>query len=288
MRFLDAAATRLSLPMSDAIAAMRTAFDVDREIPLRQLLGSSLFMSGRVRDTTGVKVVSTIPGSPVGLVAVFDNKGVPIGIVDGPTLTAIRTAAVCGLATDLLGEPGASTMAMIGAGAMAPDQIAAVRSVRDITRVIVWSRDTLTAERLASEVGAHVSQSVIDAVAEADVITTATPSTMPLFQAEALRPTVHVNAIGAFTPEMVELPAELLRDAFVVVDDYAAAEREAGDLLAADRTPDLDLTGLLSHRPDHGPWTVFKSVGIASQDIAGAAVALDNAKRLGLGVDVGT
>jgi ornithine cyclodeaminase/alanine dehydrogenase-like protein (mu-crystallin family) len=286
VRFLDADATRLSLPMPDAIEAMRTAFDVDREVPLRQLLGSSFFMLGRVRGTTGVKVVSTLPGNPVGLVAVFDDMGTPLGIVDGPTLTAIRTGAVCGLATDLLAAPGASTMAMIGAGAMASDQISAVRSVRNIAKVIVWSRNTAKAKALAADVGANVALTVDDAVAEADIITTATPSTAPLFRAQTLRPTVHVNAIGAFTPEMVELPAGLLHDAFVVVDDYEVAKREAGDLLAADRTPDLDLTGLLSELPDHGPRTVFKSVGIASQDIAAAAAALNNANRLGLGTTI--
>ncbi len=272
--------------MPDAIQAMRIAFDVDREVPLRQLLGSSLFMPGRVRDTTGVKVVSTVPGNPVGLVAVFDAMGTPLGIVDGPTLTAIRTGAVCGLATDLLAAPEASTMTMIGAGAMASDQISAVRCVRNIANVVVWSRDTANAHALAADVGAEVAQTIDGAVANADIITTATPSTTPLFHMEALRPTVHVNAIGAFTPEMVELPGELVRDAFVVVDDYEAAEREAGDLLAADRTPDLDLTGLLAAPPEHGRRTVFKSVGIASQDIAAAAAALDNANRLGLGITI--
>ena len=144
--------------MPEAIEAMRFAFDVDREVPLRQLLGSSFFMPARVRGTTGVKVVSTVPGNPVGLVAVFDDRGTPLGIVDGPTLTAIRTAAVCGLATDLLAAPEASTMAMIGAGAMASDQISAVRTVRNITNVIVWSRDTLRAEALAADVGAEVAR----------------------------------------------------------------------------------------------------------------------------------
>jgi ornithine cyclodeaminase len=286
VRFLDADATRLSLPMPDAIEAMRVAFDVDREVPLRQLLGSSFFMPGRVRGTTGVKVVSTVPGNPVGLVAVFDDMGTPLGIVDGPTLTAIRTGAVCGLATDLLAAPGASTMAMIGAGAMASDQISAVRSVRNIAQVIVWSRDTAKARTLAADVGGDVARTIDDAVADADIITTATPSTTPLFHAETLGPTVHVNAIGAFTPEMVELPAELLRDAFVVVDDYEAAKREAGDLLAADRIPDLDLTGLLTEPPTHPSRTVFKSVGIASQDIAAAAAAIGNANQLGLGIAI--
>jgi ornithine cyclodeaminase len=273
--------------MEDAIDAMRVAFDEDRDTPQRIQLGTSLFMPGRVRDTTGIKVVSAVPGNPIGLVAVFDGTGMPLGVVDGPTLTAIRTGAVCGLATDLMSAPDASTMAMIGAGAMARDQIRAVRSVRDIRRLVVWSRDTSRAAELASEVGAEVSLSIDDAVSDAAIITTATPSTTPLFDTQRLGDTVHVNAIGAFSPAMVELPASLLNDGFVVVDDFDAAKSEAGDLIAAGRIPDLDLTGLLRQVPVHGPRTIFKSVGIASQDIAAAAVALKNAERLDLGDEVG-
>ncbi|MGI9585211.1 MAG: ornithine cyclodeaminase family protein [Acidimicrobiia bacterium] len=287
MRFLNAEVTRRSLPMDDAINAMRVAFDEDRETPDRVLLGKSLFMPGRVRDLTGIKVVSTVPGGPVGLVAVFDDSGSPLGVVDGPTLTAIRTGAVCGLATDLMSSPDASTMAMIGAGAMARDQIHAVRSVRDIQRVVVWSRDMSRATEIAAELGIDASGSIDEAMAGADIITTATPSTKPLFSSDVLADTVHVNAIGAFSPDMVELPASLLDDGFVVVDDIDAAEREAGDLIAAGRTADLDLTELLREVPAHGPRTIFKSVGIASQDIAAAATALENAERLDLGVTVG-
>ena len=130
MLLLSAEQTRAALPTLVAIEAMRAAFGDDREVPVRHVLGGSAFMSGRVGDITGVKVVSVVPGNPAGLVAVFAADGSPIGIVDGPTVTAIRTGAASGLATDLLASPSASTLAMLGAGAMAFDQVVAVRAVR--------------------------------------------------------------------------------------------------------------------------------------------------------------
>lgn len=271
--------------MIDAIGAMRDAFTRDRDIPQRQQLGASLFMPGRVGRTSGIKVVSTEPGSPSGIVVVFAQDGTPIGIVDGPTLTALRTGAVAGLATDLLAEPSASTFAMLGAGVMAPDQIAAVRAVRHIDRVLIWSRSFTTAATLAQTVGATPVREANDAVAAADVITTATPAHVPLFDHAALPESVHINAVGAFTPEMAEIPAQTVADAYVVVDDYDAASHEAGDLIQAGRRPDMDLTELLELGvPDHKGNTLFKSVGIASQDIAAARTALANAEDLDLGV----
>ena len=261
--------------MPAAIAAMRHAFAPDREIPQRVLLGSSLFMPGRVGALTGVKVVSTVPGSPQGLVAVFDADGSTVGIVDGPALTAIRTGAGAGLATDLLAPSDASRMAMLGAGAMARDQIEAVRTVREITDIAVWSRDRANAERLADAVGGHAVDHPEEAVEDADIVSTATPATAPLFDARALAPVVHVNAVGAFTPDMAEIPADFVRDAYVVVDDVGAAAVEAGDLIQAGRHPDTDMATLLATGPPpNAPRTLFKSVGIASQDIAAAAAAL--------------
>ena len=154
MRFLDAADTRAALPMPDAIEAMEHAFTGDSEAPMRSLVGPSLVMPGRLDDLMAVKVVSIVPGNPVGLVIVFGEDGSPLGIVDGPTVTAIRTGAVAGLATKLLAVPGASTLAMLGAGAMAPDQIEAVRTVRNIEEVLVWSRTLEKAERLAQHLPA--------------------------------------------------------------------------------------------------------------------------------------
>jgi alanine dehydrogenase len=290
MRWLDGATLRRVLPMSACIDAMEAAFSPDRETPLRTALAGSLVMPGRVGAHTGVKVVSTVPGSPAGIVVAFGPDGAPLGLVDGPTLTALRTAAGAGLATRLLAAPEAATLVMLGAGAMAPDQVAAVRAVRPITRVLVWSRDPANAARLADALAADgvEAQVVADpsaAVAEADVVSCATPATEPLFDAGAVRLGTHVNAVGAFTPAMCEVPPALVRDAFVVVDDRDAAAAEAGDLLRAGRVPDATVADLLAAPPAHDPGrvTLFKSVGIASQDVAAAVAALARADAAGAG-----
>ncbi len=278
MRFMGPDEIRQSLSMPDAIAAMRLAFGDDREVPVRSVLGNSAFMVGRVGSYSGVKVVSLVPGNPAGLVAVFGEDGNPIGIVDGPTLTAIRTGAGSGLATDLLAPPHVSTLAMFGAGAMAFDQVQAVKVVRPIERVLVWSRSEQRAATLAERVGGEVCLDAEDAANLAEVICTATPATEPLFSTESLQVTVHINAIGAYTPQMCELPPELVRDAFVVVDDRAAAAAEAGDLLQAGKPPDAEMSDLLAGRviPPRQGHTIFKSVGIASQDVAAAVAALSS------------
>jgi alanine dehydrogenase len=291
MLYLDAVATREALSMSAAITAMEAAFADDRETPVRSLLGPSLFMPGRVGETTGIKVVSTVPGKPFGIVAVFDEDGRCAGLVDGPTLTAIRTAAGAGLATRLLARPDARTMAMLGSGAMAFDQIVAVKEVRPILDVLVWSRDPARAATLAERIDGEVAADPSEAVAEADVVTTATPSRTPLFKPSAVRPGTHINAVGAFTAEMCEIPPEVVRSARVFVDDLDAADAEAGDLLQAGREPDGTIADLLADRihrqRTHDDITLFKSVGIASQDVAAGATALKSAADLGLGVEIG-
>jgi alanine dehydrogenase len=288
MRILDAAATRQALPMLDAIEAMEHAFTGETETPLRSLVGPSLVMPGRLDDLLAVKVVSTVPGNPAGLVVVFDEQGSPLGVVDGPTITAIRTGAVSGLATRLLAGDNARTLAMLGSGAMAFDQVEAVRTVRPVEEVLVWSRTLENARRLADRVGGEAVADAAEAVSRADVVTCATPATTPLFGERSIRSGTHINAVGAFTPEMAELGPELLERAYVVVDDIDAAAAEAGDLIQADRHPNTTLRSLLAGtHPEIGEdVTVFKSVGVAAQDVAAAGRALANAERDGLGLSV--
>ena len=285
MLYLDAAATRSALSMAAAIESMEVAFGDDREVPLRALLGGSLFMPGRAGSESGVKVVSVVPGNPVGIVVVFGADGSPVGLVDGPVLTAIRTGAGAGLATRLLARADSKVLAMLGAGAMAFDQIEAVKAVRSIKRTLVWSRDLGRAAALAERVNGEAVANADEAVAAADIISTATPSLLPLFIDDAVKPGTHINAVGAYTPEMCEIPAETVRRAYVVVDDLAAAEAEAGDLIQADRPPVCTIGDVLAGRhPQVGEdVTMFKSVGIASQDVAAAIVALRRAGSLGLG-----
>jgi ornithine cyclodeaminase len=182
----------------------------------------------------------------------------------------------------------ARTMAMLGCGSMAADQVAAVRAVRDIERVWVWSRDQHRARLFAERVGGEAVDDPGAAITGADVVTTATPARRPLFTDEAVRPGTHFNAIGSFTPQMVEIPPGTVRGAFVVVDDVSAAAREAGDLIQAGREPDATLSDLLAGRisaPTAG-LTLFKSVGIASQDVAAAVAALTRAEALGRGLEI--
>ena len=274
--------------MADAVEAMIHAFSGDAETPLRTLVGGSLVMPGRLDDHIAVKVVSVVPGNPAGLVVLFGSDGSPVGMVDGPTLTSIRTGAVCGLATRLLTAGTPATLAMLGAGAMGFDQVEAIRAVRPLERVLVWSRDPGRASVLADRVGGEVVADADEAVSQADVVSCATPARSPLFTAMAIRPDTHVNAVGSFTPEMVEMPPGLVNDAYVVVDDYEAAAAEAGDLIQAGRHPDASLAELVAgtNRIVSQDRTVFKSVGVAAQDVAAARKALENAREMGLGVDL--
>lgn len=271
--------------MSDAIVAMRHAFTGESETPMRSSLGGSLVMPGRLDGHLAIKVVSAVPGNPVGIVVAFDSAGRPIGLVDGATLTAIRTGAVSGLATDLMATSKASTLAMLGAGAVGFDQVEAVRSVRPIETIRVWSRKLSNAERLADRVGGTAVSDPNEAVENADVICCATPATRPLFDERTVRSATHVNAVGAFRPEMAEVPKALLDRGYVVVDDLDAAAAEAGDLIQADRQPNATLREMLTdaHTAIGEDVTIFKSVGVAVQDVAAAVKALQNAERLGIG-----
>jgi ornithine cyclodeaminase len=288
MLVLNAEQTRRCLPMEAAIESQAAAFSEDVEVPLRRELAGSMYMPGRVGEHSGIKIVSTVPGNPSGLVLVMSPDGSPLGIVDGPTLTAIRTGAVAGLATRLLARADAAVLVVLGAGAMSFDQVAAVKAVRPIKRVLVWSRTFSRAQELASRVGGEAVAEADPAVAEADVVSCATPATTPLFQPDSVRPGAHINAVGAFRPGMIEVPTETTVGAYVVVDDVEAAAAEAGDLIAAGRTPDATLTDVLAgrHAPIEADITFFKSVGVASQDVAAAAAALDEARRQGVGTQV--
>jgi len=288
MRYLNAEQTRTALPMVDAIEAMEHAFTGDSETPLRSSVGDLFVKPGRLDDHMAIKVVSAVPGNPAGLVVVFGSDGSPLGIVDGPTLTAIRTGAVSGLATRLLAAEGASTLAMLGSGAMAFDQVEAVKAVRPIEEILIWSRTLANAEMLAKRVGGVAVPTSDEAVAVADVISCATPSHAPLFAESSVRAGTHVNAVGAFTPKMVELPPELLDRAYVVVDDIDAAAVEAGDLIQAGREANTTLTEVLTgtHPQVGEDVTVFKSVGVAAQDVASAQRALQNAEMGAIGTEL--
>ncbi len=296
------------VPMRAAIDAVRDGFIAGSaggiEQPTRLALegGRALAMLAADRQGIGtvLKVVTVRGGNPGrGLPAVqavviwFDGEtGTPEAIIDGGTLTALRTGAASGVATDLLASPAAGVLAMIGAGGQAADQVRAVCAVRPIREVRIASRDPVHASVLAARLAGElepvrvVARNVPGALAGADVVCTATTATRPLFAALDLAPVVHVNAVGAYTEGMCELPAELLAGASVVaVDLIDAALAEAGDLIQAIRVGLLQRerlveigTLLAQSAPPPGGRTVFKSVGVAAQDWALARLAVDRAR----------
>ncbi len=325
MLALSRADLRTFVPMTDAIALMKTAFaelSAGRaEAPLRtgiHLVDSrldALFMPASVPalDALGLKVVAVAHDNPArglplihAVVFLLDPRtGEPLAILDGTYLTALRTGAVSGAATDLLARPDASVLAVFGAGAQGITQAAAVCAVRPVERIVVIDLDEDRLHRYRDTL-AHDWPDLIDrlemttdasAVREADIVCTATTSRSPVFADGDIRPGTHINGVGAYTPEMQEIPAETVARSFVVVDQLEAALAEGGDLTIplANGVIGRDhigaelgevVAGTKAGRTDDTQVTFFKSVGNAIQDVVVAKRAVEKAKSLGAGVEV--
>jgi ornithine cyclodeaminase len=330
MRILSAADGRAALDMPQAIALMREAFGElsagratmpERTVvPVEAVGGTTLFMPAYLPAGArlGLKVVGVFPqnassGLPVvpAVVLLLDGtSGQPAALLDGTLLTAMRTGAASGVATDLLARPDATRLVLFGAGGQAPFQAEAVCGVRRITHLTLLNRTPAHAERVAEQIEqwhaerrpreiaiAASSADAEQALRQADIIVTATSSTTPLFPGDWIATGAHVNAIGAFTPHMRELDGALLRRARIVVDHRPAARAEAGDILLAEQEgalppdavyPEIGeiINGTAEGRTSASDITCFKSVGVAAQDMVVAAHVLSEAKRLGLGTEV--
>jgi ornithine cyclodeaminase len=321
MLVLSDADVRRALPMRAAIESQRRALASlaagDAELPLRTPVpvpaadAVTLFMPARVGDELGGKVVSVFPHNPArglalvqGVVLLIDAEtGRPAALLDAASLTAVRTGAASGLATDLLALPAARTAAVVGTGAQAATQLLAVCAVRPVERVRVFSRDpgrvAAFIARMQPEVGAALvpAASPAEAVRGADVICTATTSTTPVFDGRDLGPGAHVNGVGSYTVEMQEVDTATVRRAGrVFVDARTAALAEAGDVVVPLREgviAEADLielggvaVGRQPGRRSAEEITFFKSVGIAVQDVAAAGEAVRRARELGLGREI--
>jgi ornithine cyclodeaminase len=302
--FLDADAIRAAVPIGEMLDAVEAAYrDVaagrDRS-PLRarvEVPGGDLLLMPGVRDGasgTSVKLVTITPanagrGLPTvqAVVAWFDAEtGRPAALIDGEILTAMRTGAASGVATRLLARRGATTLALFGAGGQAEWQLRGVQAARPLREVRVYARTPNTREAFAARmtdacgvavVGVASPEAALDG---ADLVCCATTSSEPVFEADAVAPGTHLNAIGAFRPGMVELPPTLFgRASLVAVDARRAALAEAGDILAAIEAGELaeaDLVEIGSVSSDDAGGrdreaiTIFKSVGLAIQDVAAA------------------
>lgn len=312
--FFDESALRARVDMPAAIAAVRRGFEAlhrgEARIPVRTVIeaadGATLFMPGSVDDedgpgVVGLKVVSVrsanrtrgLPAIHAVVLLVDPVTGVPRAAMDARWLTALRTGAATGVATDLLARPDATVLGVVGAGAQARCQIEAVAAVRSLAEVRIASRGGESARRLAGELSrtglAGAVRAVADArtaVADADVVVTVTDSVTPVFGSDDVAPGAHVNAVGGYTTAMQELPTGLMaRATRIVVDAREAALAEAGDVteplargvLAVDDLVELGAVaaGDAPGRTSPGDLTVFKSVGNAVQDLVVARLALD-------------
>jgi ornithine cyclodeaminase len=294
VKVLSAEDVRRLVPMSTAVDAVRDAF---RELaagnfvlPPRQIFGDgTVLVMSAYHTPTGTAVVKKIGIAldqvpAIRATVIWTGSGEQL-VADGGSITTLRTGAVVGVATDLLAPADATRLTLIGTGAQAADQVRAVLAVRRITQVTVTGRSVDRAATLADQLAAEFpeakfspSTDIDESVADPHIICCATSSTTPLFDAEALPTTVHVNAIGAFRPTMRELPRNLLATAStVLVDQREAALEESGEIIDAVtsgvlREADLlELGSALASPPTPQGRTVFKSVGVGAQDWAIAA-----------------
>ena len=299
------------IPMQVAIEVMHSAFSqlasgkakvpVRTHIHMEEFGSQSLFMPVYLPSSKyfGLKVVgmneqNIAKGLPMihALVLVFDaDTGKAIASVDATYLTALRTGAVSGLATQLLSRKDSSIAAIIGAGVQARTQLEAICSVRTFEKVWIFNRTTAHAEALVEEMQDKIEGELLIAdhrgrLAEADVICAATTSDTPIFKHEELKAGVHINGVGSYLAHMTEVPAETVVASKVIVDQRVAAWVEAGDLIQPLKngliTKDHIHASLGEIINKHKPGrqsaeeiTFFKSVGNAVQDLAVAAQLID-------------
>jgi ornithine cyclodeaminase len=326
MLILNADDVRTALPMRAVIEATKRAYVAihkgKAEVPLRARLpvekhdGVSLIMPAYVEtrwdEAMAVKIVSVFPRNrdkgmaiiQAGVIAFDAKTGVPIAVMEGGVLTAIRTGAASGAATDLLARPESKSAAIFGAGVQGRTQLEAICTVRPIEQAWIYDLDRSSVDKFIADMAGkrpmphdlRAAKSPEEAVANADIICTATTATTPVFPDEAVKPGTHINGVGAYTLEMVEVPPETIRRSSVYVDSVQAALEEAGDLVAAlnrnlvHEDEFIELGAAVEdaslRRTSDEEITFFKSVGVAVQDAIAAQLALHNAEREGLGQEV--
>lgn len=304
MRFVGGEELRATLSLEVAVDALEAAFAAGLpNAPLRTQLpagsGELLVMPASGPLGTGVKLVTVNPANRAralplihGVYVLFDHETLqPVALIDGAALTTLRTAAVSALATRWLARRDAAHLVLFGAGEQARAHLEAMMAVRPVRRVTIVSRSHVPAEALAAQAraaGAAATVGEPDAVAKADIVCTCTTSDRPVFDGGSLARGCHVNGIGSHRPDARELDELVMeRAALVVVETREAALAEAGDLVMPLRSGRLTASGLheLSEvvtgragRRSEDDLTVFKSVGIAPEDLVVARAAYD---RLG-------
>ena len=328
MLILNADEVRQALPMDQTIVAMKDAYaslsDRRAVVPLRTRLpisnhdALSLFMSAYMKTDSGealaVKIVSLFPKNPsrglayiqAAVLVLEADTGRAVALLEGSSLTAIRTGAGSGAAMDLLARQDSKVVAIFGAGPQGRTQLEAACTARRIQTAFIYNPTRAKAEAFAEQISGYnaitkdirIAKSAKEAMEDADIICTATGSTKPVFEDKDVKSGTHISAIGAYTPEMQEVPVETLARARIVVDSYATVMEEAGDIVKAIQAGAIQesdihaelgeiVLGRKPARESDKQITFFKSVGNAVQDAVAAQLALRNAREMHLGTEVG-
>ena len=320
IRILSGSQIREAVQMTDIIEAVRNAFvelsaggavmPIRSHISIAEPRGDALFMPSYMNSTEriGVKTVTLFEdnrtaGLPYiqALVSVYDGRnGTPQAVLDGTTITALRTGAASGLATELLSRPESKTCGIIGAGVQGITQLEAVCAVRPIDTVLVYDPHPETARTFAEAMGktcaveVEVLPTVQQVVRSADIICCATISETPVFDDHDLNEGVHINGVGSYQPHVQEIPEETVRRSRLFVDHRESALAETGDLiipLAKGVISENHILGEIGAvaagevmgRISADDITFFKSVGVAVQDLAAASVIIERAEERNIG-----
>lgn len=311
------------LPMGECmevmVGALKSLANGDVILPLRPImwlpekvgaLGLMPSYMGSIHSM-GLKVVSVFPGnqgteydSHMGTVMLFDAKhGQPLAIMDASSITGIRTAAVSGVATRLLARDDAQTLAILGSGVQAKTHLAAMIEARPIKQVRIWSRNPDAAARFAEReskrygIEVKAAGTAQEAVENADIICTTTSSPDPVLKGEWIAPGAHINAVGSSVPFTRELDTAAVANAKLFVDRRESTLNEAGDFLIPKKEGVINddhilgeigeiLTGKVGGRKSPTEITLFKSLGLAVEDLASAYHIYNKALATGVGVSV--
>ena len=295
MLFLNEEQVRKHLRMEELIPAMEKAlidFSAGKVTqPVRSVItvdppgGFFGMMPARTPDGLGIKLVTFYPknaerGIPTHMATIFlahPETGAPLVVMDGTFITEMRTAAVSAAATKLLSSPDAKILAILGSGVQARSHVEALRFVRRFEEIRVWSPTTGHAERFAKEIGAK-AMSAEYAVRDADVVVTATNSKISILRGAWLKSGCHVNAVGACRPDWRELDDEAMANV-VFIDSREAAMKESGDVILSGVKIYAELGEALAGKvlPPANETTIFKSLGMAVEDIAAAMLVYRSA-----------
>jgi alanine dehydrogenase len=290
MLYLSEEDVRELLPMREAIRLMAETFNAlahGRAInqPRRRFIldtGATLHsMAGAYGKYFGTKFYSTHPrhGAYFYFVLYDAATAEPLAWMEANHLGQIRTGAASGYATDLLADPDAQTLGVIGSGFQAQTQVEAIRAVRAIQHVRVWSRSEHKRRKFAEEIGGEAVSTAEEAVRGARIVLTATNSADPVIEDAWIAPGAMINAMGSNRPDKRELPPELVRRAgLIAIDSMEQASLEAGDLILANHWSNVRDLATVQRHFDPSQVTIFKSLGIGVEDVAAGAFVYERAR----------